>query len=142
MCRCGRGAYGETIVFGLVKRHGEVYRQGRRQKNHLQAITLGRVGLGSSIYSDGFAGHDVLVDVGYDKHYRINHSSDDFSRGNNHINGNEGFWEIAQTCLAKFRGMSKNTFYLRLKECEFRYNRRGQGLYWQILKVIVENPLL
>lgn len=42
---------------------------------------------------------------------------------------------------AKFRGMSKNTFYLHLKECEFRYNYRNQNLCLNILKILRTRPL-
>ena len=47
----------------------------------------------------------------------------------NHINGIENFWGIAKVRLSKFRGMDKRTFYLHLKECEFRFNRRQDNLY-------------
>ncbi|GAA5784857.1 hypothetical protein YWS52_11770 [Chitiniphilus shinanonensis] len=93
------------------------------------------------IYSDGFSSYDGLVGVGYDKHLRIDHGKNEFARGRNHINGIEGFWGVAKTRLAKFRGMSKHTFYLHLKECEFRYNCRGQNLYLLVLKLIRQNPL-
>ncbi|MBT5795342.1 MAG: IS1595 family transposase, partial [Deltaproteobacteria bacterium] len=41
----------------------------------------------------------------------------------------------------KFRGLSKSTFYLHLKECEFRFNHRGQNLYKLLLKIIRKSPL-
>ena len=53
----------------------------------------------------------------------------------------KAIWGVAKTRLAKFRRMSKNTFYLHLKECEFRYNYRGQNLYLVILKIVRNNPL-
>ena len=139
----GRGAYGKTIVFGLVKRHGRVYTQivPDCTKATLQAIIRGKVMLDSVIYSDGLKSYDGLVDVGYDKHFRIDHGNNEFAVGRNHINGIEGFWGVAKTRLAKFRGMSKNTFYLHLKECEFRYNYRSQNLYLTLLKIVRLNPL-
>jgi len=102
----------------------------------LQAIIRGKVTLDSVIYSDGLKSYDGLVDVGYDKHFRINHGNDEFAQGHNHINGIEGFGSVAKTRLAKFKGMSKITFFLHLKECEFRYNYRNQNLYLIILKLI------
>lgn len=139
----GRGAYGKTIVFGLIKRHGRVYTQivPDCAKATLQAIIRGKVTYDSVIYSDGLKSYDGLVDVGYDKHFRIDHGKNEFARGHNHINGIEGFWGVAKTRLAKFRGMSKNTFYLHLKECEFRYNYRSQNLYLNILKFVRARPL-
>ena len=55
-----------------------------------------------------------LVDVGYQKHYRVNHDQDEFVKENAHINGIEGFWGSIKTRLTKFKGMSKSTFYLHL----------------------------
>ena len=43
--------------------------------------------------------------------------------------------------LYKFRGLDKNTFYLHLKECEFRFNHRDKNLYYLILNLLQNNPL-
>ena len=139
----GRGAYGKTIVFSLVKRHGKVYTQivPDCAKVMLQKIIRGKVTCDSVIYSDGLSSYDGLVDVGYNKRFRIDHSKNEFAKGRNHINGIEGFLGLAKTRRAKFRGMSKNTFYLHLKECEFRYNCRNQSLYLIILKILSARPL-
>ena len=66
------------------------------------------------------------------KHYRINHSKE-FANKNNHINGIENFWGWSKVRLAKFRGLNRKSFYLHLKECEFRFNYRDQNLYLKIL---------
>lgn len=70
-----------------------------------------------------------MVDIGYDKHFRVHHSKNEFARGPSHINGIESFWSYAKMRLYKFRGISKRTFYLHLKDCEFRFNHRGEDLY-------------
>jgi len=139
----GRGAAQKTIVFGMVKRQGKVYTQivPDCAKETLQAVIRGRVTLDSVIHSDGWGGYDGLVDIGYDKHFRVEHGQNEFARGNTHINGIEGFWGLTKTRLAKFRGMSKATFHLHLKECEFRYNHRSERLYHLILKIVREKPL-
>src|SRR5919107_2616615 len=66
----GRGASGQTIVFGLLKRDGKVYTEivADCKKATLQAIIRGRVALETVIHSDGWRGYDGLVDVGYSKH--------------------------------------------------------------------------
>ena len=139
----GRGAYGKTIVFGLFKRNGKVYTEivPDCSKATLQGVIRGKVEPESIIYSDGWRGYNGLVDVGYGKHLRVDHSSNEFVRGKAHINGIEGFWGYAKSRLTKFRGMSPATFYLHLKECEFRFNFRGQNLYKVMLKIIRKNPL-
>ncbi len=44
------------------------------------------------------------------------------------MNGIENFWSFAKRRLAKFNGVSRETFLLHLKECEFRYNHKGNVL--------------
>lgn len=132
----GRGAYGKTIVFGIYKRNGKVYTEivPNCSRRTLYAIIKGKVSPASTIHTDGFRSYDGIVDLGYRKHYRINHGKDEFALGTNHINGIEGFWGLAKVRLVKFRGLSKNTFYLHLKECEFRFNYRQHDLYKVLLK--------
>jgi transposase-like protein len=133
----GRGARGKTIVFGIYKRNGRVFTEivPNCTKAQLQAIIRGRVELSATIHTDGFRSYDGIVHMGYQKHYRVHHHRDEFVRGNSHINGIEGFWGIAKTRLVKFKGMSRSTFYLHLKECEFRFNHRDEDLYQLLLKV-------
>ena len=90
----GRGAAGKTIVFGLLKRDDQVYTEivPDCKKATLQAIIRGRVRLDAVIHSDGWRGYDGLVDVGFAKHYRVDHGKDEFARGTHHINGIESFW--------------------------------------------------
>jgi transposase-like protein len=136
--RRGRGALGKTIVFGIFKRNGNVYTEvvPDCKMKTLQRVIRGRVSLESVIHSDGWRGYDGLVDLGYKKHFRVNHGEDEFVHEKSHINGIESFWAFAKTRLAKFRGMNKSTFYLHLKESEFRFNHRGKNLYHLILKII------
>ena len=133
----GRGAAGKTIVFGIYKRNGKVYTEivSNCSRKTLYAIIKGKVDAASTIHTDGFRTYDGIVDLGYQKHYRVQHGKDEFAVGTNHINGIEGFWGLAKVRLVKFRGMSKNTFYLHLKECEFRFNYRNQDLYKVLLKI-------
>lgn len=139
----GRGARGKTIVFGLFKRNGAVYTEvvPDCSKVTLQGIIAGRVDPESVIHSDGWRGYDGLVDLGYKKHFRVQHGENEFANGSCHINGIESFWGYAKTRLVRFRGMSKKTFHLHLKECEFRFNHRGEDTYKIILKILRENPL-
>ena len=64
------------------------------------------------------------------------------------LHGN--FWGVAKVRLSKFRGMSKNNFYLYLKSVSFasvsftslhRFNNRGKNIYDIILELTRENPL-
>ena len=132
----GRGALGKTIVFGIFKRNGKVYTRivPDVSRASLQAVIKGKVTLDSIIHSDHWKAYNGLVDVGYMKHYRINHSVE-YANSVTHINGIESFWSFAKTRLSKFRGMNKRTFYLHLKESEFRFNHRHENLYKLLLKL-------
>ena len=133
----GRGARGKTIVFGVYKRNGCVYTEiiPNCKKANIQAIIRGKVELSARLHTDGFRSYDRIVHMGYQKHYRVQHDRDEFVRGTAHINGIEGFWGLAKTRLVKFKWMSPSTFYLHLKECEFRFSHRDEDLYRLLLKI-------
>jgi len=139
----GRGASGKTIVFGIFKRNGCVYTEvvPDCRKRTLQAVIRGRVALDTVIHSDGWRGYDGLVDVGYSKHFRVDHARDQFVRGPHHVNGIESFWSFAKRRLQKFNGVPTRTFYLHLKECEYRFNNRDNNLARVLLKLLERDPL-
>ena len=139
----GRGASGKTIVFGIFKRNGCVYTEvvPDCRKRTLQAVIRGRVALDTVIHSDGWRGYDGLVDVGYSKHFRVDHGRDQFVRGPHHVNGIESFWSYAKRRLQKFNGVPARTFYLHLKECEYRFNNRNNNLARVLLKLLERYPL-
>ena len=139
----GRGASGKTIVFGVFKRNGSVYTEvvPDCKKRTLLAVIRGRIAPDAVIHSDGWRGYDGLVDVGYAKHFRVNHAADEFARGSSHVNGIESFWSYAKRRLQKFNGVPARTFYLHLKECEYRFNHRRTELSTLLLKLLEEHPL-
>ena len=139
----GRGAGKKTIVFGLLKRGGKVFTQivPDAKARSLVPIIRGKVDIGSTIHSDGWPAYDGLVDYGFEKHFRVHHSKNEFARGNQHINGIESFWSYAKRRLRKFNGLQKNKFIFHLKETEFRFNFRNHNLYDIILKILRKSPL-
>ncbi len=141
--RRGCGAGNKTPVFGIYLRGGKVYTQVVPDctKATLRAVIRGRISLQSVIHSDGWVGYDGLVDLGYQKHYRVQHNQNDFGKGKIHINGTESFWSYAKRRLAKFHGIPRKMFHLHLKECEFRFNHRKDDLYAILLELLRNNPL-
>ena len=76
------------------------------------------------------------MDVGYDRHFRVNHGANEFSKGNGiHINGIESFWSFTKRRLAKFNGTKKH-FDLHLKECEWRWRRDEKTLEEDLLNIV------
>ena len=63
-----------------------------------------------------------MVDLGYQKHFRVQHGNNEFANKHSHITGIESFWAFAKTRIVRFRGLAKLIFYFHLKEYEFRFN--------------------
>lgn len=122
----GRGAENKVPVFGVLKRDGKVYTQiiKNASKQEIMPIVKQIVRRQSTIYTDKWKAYDGLVFDGY-KHKRINHSKSYSNRKGTHVNGIENFWSFAKRRLAKFHGVSRETFLLHVKESEFRYNHKG-----------------
>jgi transposase len=139
----GRGSYGKTIVFGILERNGKVYTEivPDCSRATLQAIIRGKVEVESVIHSDKWRGYNGLVDLGYSKHFRVDHRDNKFSNGRSHINGIESFWSFAKRRLQKFNGVSKKNFNLHLKECEFRFNNREKNIYKILMNILRKNML-
>ena len=140
----GRGARGKTPVVGLLKRQGQVYTQVVKNctKEQLMPILRGKILGNTTVYTDGWKSYDGLVLNGY-KHYRIHHSENEFARGKNHVNGIESFWSYTKRRMIKFNGIRKEKFLLHLKESEFRWNGRvnGVNIYQRLLRNFREIPL-
>jgi transposase len=139
----GRAPYGKTIVFGILERSGKVYTEivPDCSRATLQAIIRGKVEVESVIHSDKWRGYNGLVDIGYSKHFRVDHRDNKFSNGRSHINGIESFWSFAKRRLRKFNGVSKKNFNLHLKESEFRFNNREKDIYKILLNILRKNML-
>lgn len=138
-----RGARDKTLVFGLLKRQGCVYTEivPDCSKTLLLDIIQGRVDPESILHSDGWRGYNGLVDLGSQKYYRVQYGENECANEHNHINSIESFWAFAKTRLVRFRGLQKHMFYFHLKECEFRFNHRGEDVYKLVLKMCRDSPL-
>jgi len=131
----GRGAAGKVVVFGILKRGGKVYTKivPDTKITTLLPVIERKIAPDSIVYTDTYRSYNAL-DVSLFRHHRINHSKL-FSRGLNHINGIENFWNQAKRVLRKYNGIPKKSFLLFLKECEFRFN---YGSPQQQLKILLK----
>ena len=133
----GRGAPGKTIVFGMIERDGDIIArivQNVRRKT-LEAHILEHIARGSQISSDELASYATLVRHGY-KHEAVNHSAEEWARGETHVNTAEGFWSRLKVSI---RGthvhVSAKHLSKYLKEFEFRFNmrRRPEMMFAKLL---------
>jgi transposase-like protein len=142
----GRGT-NKQPVFGIFKRdnlYGKeiIYTEivPDCKKKTLQAIIKGKIDVESSITTDGWRGYDGLVDVGYNKHFRVNHGKNEFAlKGQDRaiitVNGIESFWSFTKRRLNKFNG-TKKYFELHLKECEWRWGKTTNEMIDNLSKML------
>lgn len=125
-------------MFGIYERQGRVYTEIITDCSirTLRKVITGQITLSSTIYSDSWSGYTGLVDVGYDKHFSINHRKDEFSNHRGvHVNGIESFWSFTKRRLTKFNCVKIN-FHLHLKECEWGWNKTPQELESELLQIV------
>lgn len=136
----GRGT-NKQPVFGIFERGGAVFTEivPDVKAKTLQGLIRGKVSLESVVMTDGWQAYDGLVDVGYDKHFRIKKyrkEGNPFTDGHVHVNGIESFWSYTKRRLARFNGVKIN-FELHLKECEWRWGKDPDTILNELRKLLV-----
>ena len=147
VCTCGNGCgtSNRTPVFALLRHDERIFTEmvPECRKAALRALIRGRLGVVSLEDLNGWHGFDGLVDVEYPKPFKIEHQEQEDSHRTFQPAGAcvEDFWEFAQRRLEKFYGVQNRTFYLHLKECEWRYNLRDADPYTELLKLLTNHPI-
>ena len=124
----GRGATGKRIVFGFIKRGENIYTQVVSNCLVIEFIPLLFL---RSILNQRFTQTALKPTTGW-LILAIKNTFESYIETMSlrmvtiTLYGIENFWGRAKMRLAKFRGISKKTFYLHLKECEFRFNHRNE----------------
>jgi len=124
------GARGRTPVIGIFQRGGSIYTGFVLEGNGTSRPGNGRAEPDDILRPDAWRGYDGL--------------SGEAERplpGDKNPAGIRTFRSYARRRLAKFRGVPGSTFYLHLKECEFRFNCRNRSVYLVVLKLLREKPL-
>ena len=125
----GRGGVvldNKTIVVGLVERGGDLITKvvPDTSKSSLECTVTANVVPGSRISTDENKGYRDLGRAGY-VHETVNHSIDEYVRGDTHTNTIEGFWSLLKRSI---RGthvqVSRQHLPKYLAEFEFRWNLR------------------
>jgi len=122
----GRSAKGKTVVFGILERDGELFTKvvpDASRKSLIPPI-VENVPRGTRISSDEWGPYRVLSSLGY-RHNTVDHSAEEYARGDVHVNTLEGFWSILKRSI---RGthvhVSRRHMAKYLAEFEFRWNLR------------------
>ena len=142
LCVCGRRGCGTATgkpVFTLLVHENRIHTQiiPDCRKAPLRAIIRGRYVADEVLLNNGWHGYHGLVDVEYEKPYGVKNEA----AANGTLEEIENFWRFTKGRLEKFNGVSNRTFYLHLKECEWRFNRRDLDLYSELLELLRQHPI-
>ena len=128
-------------VFAVVAENGKVFSREIPdcRKPILRAIIRGRMDP-NRLPVESWHGYDALVDTEFSRPFLIHHLENP-PVASERIRHVERFLGFARHRLLKFNGVPNRTFYLHLKESEWRFNLRGTDLYSELLTLFEKNPL-
>ncbi|PSL49619.1 hypothetical protein CLV51_101954 [Chitinophaga niastensis] len=129
----------KPVIFGICRLsdrlHTEILPDVSRSMIH--AATRGRSVLESLGAAERLRRFNGLVDLGQYRLYRLGNQSSDTHQ----MDDVDAFWGLTKHRLAKFKGLNRNTAYLHLKECEYRFNHRNDDLFMVLLELLKTYPL-
>ena len=135
---------GESLntYYGFYKLNGNVFVDGLNNIDkpgiyELQQAKMQHTGTGHRNGLCHLMKYHAIADFEAWRLYRI----DTIANSMMHVDEIAVFWGNAKSRLLKFRGLNKNTLYLHVKECEFRYNNRNDDINNILLSIIYKHPL-
>lgn len=128
----------KVMVLGIARREGDVYTHiiKKEDRNTISPIIHLVVEPGSTVYTDKWAGFTKLEIDGY-THKSVSHEKGFVGRDGTHTGNIDAFWGETRRHLGHFRGISRRTFPLHLKECELRYNMKEKKELLKFMKKLV-----
>ena len=94
------------------------------RRRTLETLILDKIMRGSVIRTDELGSYRALARHGY-RHETVNHSADEWVRGETHVNSIEGFWsQLKRSIRGTHIHVSAKHLPKYLGEFEFRYNMR------------------
>jgi transposase len=138
-----RGNGNKGPVIGIRNENGNVYAEivPNCYKSSLQGVIRGKVDPDRLNPDDGWQRYNLVVDPAYKKQFHVTQGKDETALDRSNLNRIESFWSYAKQHLMKFHGIAESTYYVHLKECEFRFNYRNQDIYSLLLKMFRKSPL-
>jgi transposase-like protein len=121
----GRGTVGKSVVWGALKRDGELRTAHIDSTKQVKDYVRANVEAGSTLITDEYAGYKGLN--GEYWHKTVNHSSGEYAHTGNyfHTNSIEGAWShIKRQIYGIHHWISDKHLSRYLSEMTWRYNRR------------------
>jgi len=133
----------KPVIFGIYKQDNKVFTEilPDVSRSMIQAIARGRSVLETVGSTERIRRFQGVVDLGQYRLYHLGNGHHDADAGKALLDDVDGFWGLTKHRLAKFKGLNRNTAYLHLKECEFRYNYRNDDLYNVLMNLLKTFPL-
>ena len=91
--------------------------------------------------NDWISRYHGLVDVGLGQYFHLQWHDSQYLRSAREMNGSEPFWVFTRRRLQRFMGIPRHTFYLHLKETEYRFSHLHDDLYPEMLALLRKHPL-
>jgi transposase-like protein len=143
----GHGFKGnKSIAVGAVQRDGDIV---LNTIEHADSETLGKfihehtTPRIEAIYTDELPAYKMLEKQGI-KHETVNHSADEWVRGDIHTNSVENVWSLLKrSIMGSYHQVSKKHLDAYLDELEWRFNNRENPYLFRdtLLKLIASNQL-
>ena len=121
------GGMGKEIVYSLVERGGKVRSQHVASVNAqtLRPILQAQIDKASTLMTDT-AGQNRILRGGFARHEMVNHSIEEYVRGDAHTNTIEGYFSILKRGIyGTYHHVSPQHLKRYLAEFDFRYNERA-----------------
>ena len=121
----GRSAKTKTPVLGIIERNGKVYAipVTDTKARTLMPIIKKKVNPGSKVFSDEWVSYRALG-KDYD-HQIVNHSANEYVRGEVHTNNIESFWAcLKRSLVGCYHHASDKHLERYVNEATFRFNNR------------------
>ena len=133
----------KPVIFGICRIADRLYTEILPDVSRpmIHAATRGRSVLETLDTTERLRRFNGVVDLGQYRLYRLGTSITDTLNGNPLMDDVDAFWGLTKHRLAKFKGLNRNTAYLHLKECEYRFNHRNEDLYAVLLELLKTYPL-
>ncbi|MBZ5857112.1 hypothetical protein [Flavihumibacter profundi] len=126
-----------TPFYGFTRWNGLVFSTGLTKISKEQVLEWQKQKTADSLVKmDNI--HAVADFSNWRLYRRDNFGSHAMKTNNDEISG---FWGLTRNRLIKFRGLNRNTLYLHIKECEFRYNHRNEDMEQKLMQMINKKPL-
>ncbi len=121
------GSMGKEIVFSLVERGGKIRSQhvASISASTLRPILKAQIDAASSLMTDMGGANRILGD-GFARHEMVNHSIDEYVRGDAYTNAVEGYFAtLKRGIYGTYHHVSPQYLKRYLAEFDFRYNERS-----------------